>query len=95
MDFERCNTTVIPFVCDQFPTVFKRFFGDVFTVANDDGASLRSYDCADAAGQTPGMALIVSLVLVKHKRQDGLYLDLRANQLPSLRVRCEYYAMLR
>ena len=57
-----------------------------FTVANDNGASLWSYDRADTAGQTPGTALVVSLVLVKHERQDGLRLDLRANQLPSLRV---------
>ena len=64
-------------------------------VANNNGASLRLYDRADAAGQTPGMALIVSLVLVKGERQDGLYLDLRANQAPSLRVRCKYHATLR
>ena len=57
MGSERCKTTVIPSVCDPFPTVFQRFFGDVFMVANGNGASLWSWDRVDAAGQTPGTTL--------------------------------------
>ena len=56
MDSRRCKTTVIPFVHDLFPIVFQRFLGNISTVANDNGASFRSSDHADAAGQTLGMA---------------------------------------